>query len=190
MGIVSWPVGMFDYDSECTRPDYHAVVSIQLGELIDAGFCDAYFSGWTWPKYDDEQDNRLRNKISAHYYYREIALTPPGRWRHEFIRKMNEIMPKYIPLYKLMHDSPELYGGSSEWYKGRDIYSDFPQTQLSGDNGDYASSGNDREFQRIRQADVIDTSKRLSDYNDIDLSIVNDMSSLFSCLFTVNTNSY
>ena len=181
---------MFDYDSKCNFPDYHAVVSIQLGELIDTGFCDELFTGWIWPKYDDEQDKRLRQKLSNHYYYREISLIPPGRWKHEFTRKMNEIMPKYIPLYKLLHDSPELYGGSSEWYKGRDIYSDFPQTQLSGDNGDYASSGNDKEFQRIRQADVIDTAKRLSDYNDVDLSIVNDMSSLFSCLFTVNTNSY
>lgn len=170
--------------------DYHSVVSIQLVELIDAGFCDEYFTGWAWPIFDNEQDTRLRKKISNHYLYREISLTPPGIWKHEFIRKMNEIMPKYIPLYKLLSESPELYGGSSEWYKGRDIYSDFPQTQLSGDNGDYASSGNDREFQRIRQVDVIDTAKRLTDYNDVDLSIVNDMSSLFSCLLTVNTNSY
>lgn len=179
-----------ELDGECYYPDYHAVVAIQLCELINDNFCDDSFTGWEWPKYDDAQDARLRKKISDHYWFREISLVPPGIWKHEFIRKMNEIMPKYIPLYKLMDESPELYGGDSEWYKGRDIYSDFPQTQLSGDNGDYASSGNDREFQRIRQADFIDTAKRLQDYNDVDLLIVNDMSSLFSCLFTVNTNSY
>ena len=161
-----------ELDNECAYPDYHAVVTIQLCELINDKFCDDSFTGWVWPKYDDAQDARLRKKISDHYWFREIALVPPGIWKHEFIRKMNEIMPKYIPLYKLMD------------------YSDFPQTQLSGDNGDYASSGNDREFQRIRQADFIDTAKRLQDYNDVDLLIVNDMSSLFSCLFTVNTNSY
>lgn len=173
-----------------TYPDFHAAVTIQLCELVDCGFVDETFTGWEWPKFDAEQDARLRRKLMDHYFYREIALTPPGVWKHEFIRKMNEIMPKYIPYYKLMDDSPELYGGESEWYKGRDIYSDFPQTQLSGDNGDYASSGNDREFQRIRQADVIDTAKRLEDYNDVDLTIVNDMGSMFSCLFTVNLDGY
>ena len=178
------------FDEYCDDPDYHAVVTIKLCELVNDGFCDKVFSGWDWPSYNDEQDLRLRTKIMNHYWFREIALVPPGIFKHEFIRKMNEIMPKYIPLYRLMDESPELYGGGSEWYKGRDIYSDFPQTQLSGDNGDYASSGNDREFQRIKQADIIDTAKRLSDYNDIDLMIVNDMSSLFSCLFTVNTSSY
>lgn len=172
------------------EPDYHAVVTIQLCELVEDGFCDRQLTGWEWPSYSVEQDTRLREKLVAHYWFREISLVPPGVWMHEFIRRMREIMPKYIPLYKLMAESPELYGGSSEWYKGRDIYSDFPQTQLSGDNGDYASSGNDREFQRIRQGDVIDTAKRLTDYNDVDLMIVDDMSSLFSCLFTVNTNSF
>lgn len=180
----------FDFDSECRRPDFHAVVTIQLCELIDAGFCDGKLTGWEWPKYDDEQDARLRSKLVNHYYYREIGLVPPGRWKREFIRKMCEIMPKYIPFYKLLDENPELFGGDSDWYKGRDIYSDFPQTQLSGNNGDYASSGNDREYQRIHQDNIFDTAERLKSYDDVDLMIVNDMASLFSCLFTVNTNSY
>lgn len=188
--MPSWPIDELPFDDSCNWPDYHAVVTIKLCELVNDEFCDDKLTGWEWPKYNDEQDMQLRKKLVDHYWFREIALVPPGIFKHEFIRKMNEIMPKYIPLYKLMTESPELYGGDSEWYKGRDIYSDFPQTQLSGDNGDYASSGNDREFQRIKQADIIDTAKRLSDYNDIDLMIVNDMSSLFSSLFTVNTNSY
>lgn len=173
-----------------TYPDFHANVTIQLCELIELGFVDEKFSGWEWPKYDDEQDARLRQKLSNHYYYREIALTPPGIWKHEFIRKMCEIMPKYIPLYKLAADTPELYGGNSEWYKSRDVYSDFPQTQLSGSNGDYASSGQDREYQRITQGDIIETAKNLSDYDDIDLMIVKDMDSMFSSLLTVNVNAY
>lgn len=184
--MIEQPTDLANYNVA----DFHSVVSIQLCELVEAGFCDASFTGWEWPKYDDEQDARLRNKLSAHYWYREIALTPPGIWKHEFVRKMNELMPKYIPLYKLLDEYPELYGGDSEWYKGRDIYSDFPQTQLSGDNGDYASTGNDREFQRIRQADAIDTAARLREYDDVDLTIVKAMGSMFCSLFTVNTNAY
>lgn len=186
---ASWPTGTIEIDSECDYPDWHSVTTIQLCELIEAGFCDESFTGWDWPKYSDEQDSRLRSKIYDHYYYREIALTPPGIWKHEFIRKMREIMPKYIYLYKLLDENPELFGADSEWYKGRNIYSDFPQTQLSGDNGDYASAGNDREYQRIRQADFLDTAERLRDYEDIDLRIVEDMGELFSCLFTVNVNA-
>lgn len=188
--MISWPVDAFDYDAECTHPDYHAVVSIMLVELYDAKFCDSSFTGWEWPKLDDKQDARLRWKLFDHYKYREIALVPPARWKHEFIRKMREIMPKYVLLYKLLEETPELYGGVSEWYKGRVIFSDFPQTQLSGDNGDYASSGNDREFQRIHQADFIETAERVHDFNDVDMMVIDDMSSLFSCLFTVNANAY
>ena len=170
--------------------DYHAIVTIQLCELIDAGFCDELLTGWKWDKYNDEQDKRLRKKLVDHYYFREIGLTPPGIWKHEFVRKMNEIMPKYISLYKLLDESPELFGGNSEWYKGRDIFSDFPQTQLSGKNQDYATTGNDKEYQRIRQVDVIDTAKRIRDYNDVDLMIIEDMNTMFSCLLTVNINAY
>ena len=88
--------------------DFHSVFSIQLCELMDAGFCDSEFTGWEWPCYSEEQDRRLRKKISDHYFFREISLVPPGIWKHEFIRKMNEIMPKYIPLYRLMDETPEL----------------------------------------------------------------------------------
>lgn len=178
------------YESEDMDSDFHSVFSIQLCELIDAGFCDSEFTGWEWPCYSEVQDLRVRKKISDHYFFREISLVPPGIWKHEFIRKMNEIMPKYIPLYRLMDESPELYGGDSEWYKMRNIYSDFPQTQLSGENSDYASSGNDKEYQRINQADLIDTAKRLNGYDDVDLMIVKDMGSMFSCLYTVNVNAF
>lgn len=172
------------------NPDYHAVVSIQLCELINAGFCDSKLTGWEWPKYNDEQDDRLRTKIVNHYYYREIALVPPGIFKHEFIRKMNEIMPKYVALYKLLEESPELFGGTSEWYKGRDIFSDFPQTQLNGENSDYASSGNDKEYQKIHQDNLIDTASKIYNYDDIDYMVVKEMGSVFSSMFTVNVNAF
>lgn len=178
------------YEFSPLQPDWHSVVSIQLGELIQDGFCDDKLSGWEWPKYTDEQDAQLRSKLVNHYYYREIALIPPGLFKHEFIRKMNEIMPKYVKLYKLLDESPELFGGASDWYKGRDVFSDFPQTQLSGENSDYASSGTDKEYQKIHQNDFIDTVSKIKDYNDVDLMIINDMNSMFSCLMTVNVNAF
>lgn len=184
-------VPMFPDDWDvCERPDYHATITIQLCELANAGFFDLSRSDWAFPKYNDEQNARLCEKITTHYWYREISLTPPGIWKREFLRKVAEIMPKYISLYKVLDESPQLLGAESEYYKGRNIYSDFPQTQLNGSNGDYASTGNDTEYERIRQLDILEFAERLRSYDDVDLMIINDMESLFTCMFTVNVNAF
>lgn len=196
----------FMFNDFCNVPDYHAVVTIQLCELIDAGFFDLSRSDWDFgPKFTQEQHAQLCKKITDHYYYREIALVPPGIWKREFLRKMNEIMPKYIPWYKMVAERYEQLGHSfdyisgdgntntvgtnaetsesttdgrdvthteertttnstengvtrenenstnDEYYKSRNIFSDFPQTSLAGRNQDYASTGNDTEYERINE---------------------------------------
>ena len=184
------PVEPFDYDDACNRPDYHAVISIQLCELINDGFFNLHRSDWDFgPKYSTEQHNQLCNKITEHFYYREIALIPPGIWKREFLRKLNEIMPKYMILYKNADEGIDL-GTESEYYKSRNIFSDFPQTSLAGNNQDYASTGNDTEYERIRQVDPLELADRLERYNDVDLMIINEMESLFSCMFTANINGW
>jgi len=170
--------------------DFHAVVSIQLCELANAGFFDLTRADWDFgPKFSTEQHAQLCKKITDHYWFREIALTPPGVWKHEFLRKMNEIMPKYIPWYKTLADGVVL-GSESEYYKSRNVFSDFPQTSLQGNSQDYASTGNDVEYERIKQIDPLELGTRLETYNDVDLAIINEIESLFSCLFTVNINGY
>ena len=59
------------------EPDYHAVVTIQLCELVEDGFCDRQLTDWEWPSYSVEQDTRLREKLVDHYWFREISLVPP-----------------------------------------------------------------------------------------------------------------
>ena len=172
------------------RPDYHAIVSIQLCELIDAGFFDLTRSDWDFgPKFSAAQHTNLCKKITDHYYYREISLVPPGRWKREFLRKMNEIMPKYMALYKVIDDGIQI-GSESEYYKSRNIFSDFPQTSLAGDNQDYASTGNDVEYERIKYLDPLELEKRLREYHDVDLAIINEIEPLFSCLLSLNVNAY
>ena len=179
-----------EWEDECKRPDYHGIVSIQLCELIDEGWFDLSKPEWDFgPKYSDEQHRRLCEKITNHFYTREIAIVPPGLWKREFLRRLNEVMPKYIPLYRLLDEEPEAFGASSEYYKSRNIYSDFPQTQLNGNNGDYASSGNDMEFQRVHQLDILDLAERLNVYKDVDLMVIDEVEPLFSCLYTVNVNA-
>lgn len=172
------------------HPDYHAITSVKLCELINDGWFDLSRSDWDFgPKYSESQHTQLCEKITAHYYYREIGLVPPGFWKREFLRKMNEIMPKYIVLYKLADEEVDL-GSESEYYKSRNIFSDFPQTALAGNNQDYASTGNDIEYERIKRLDPIELEARLKNYNDVDLAIINEIEPLFSCLLSLNVNGF
>ena len=172
------------------QPEWRAQFSVVLGQLIEEHYFTWEDGTWDFPKYSDEQDARLKAKILDHFYLREIALLPLGAWKHEFLRKLREIMPKYIPLYRLLDESPQLLGAYSDYYKSRNIYSDFPQTSLDGRNGDYASTGNDMEYERIRQLDILDLAERLKTYDDVDLMIINEMDSLFCSLLTQNYNAY
>lgn len=170
--------------------DYHAVTSIKLCELADAGFFDLTRSDWDFgPKFSAEQHTRLCQKITDHFWFREISIVPPGIWKHEFLRKLNEVMPKYIEWYQTLADGVKL-GTESEYYKSRNIFSDFPQTSLQGETQDYASTGNDVEYERIKQLDPIELGNRIKNYNDVDLAIINEIDSLFSCLITVNINGW
>jgi hypothetical protein len=216
-------VRQLDFDEKCSRPDFHAVTSIQLCELIDAGFFDLSRRDWDFgPKFSQQQHEQLCHKITEHYYYREISLVPPGIWKREFLRKMNEIMPKYIPWYKLVSEEMDSIGHSfdyisgdgkknivgsnnvtgnvtesdttnvvdnenthvvengtvhgtdnvttatnttensknDEYLKARNIFSDFPQTMLAGNNQDYASTGNDSEYEKINENTGTSTSNQ------------------------------
>jgi len=98
-------------------------------------------------------------------------------------------MPKYMYWYKTLDDDI-LLGTEGEYYKSRNVFSDFPQTSLVGDSQDYASTGNDVEYERIKQMDPLELEDRIKNYNDVDLAIINEIEPLFSCLFTVNINGF
>ena len=87
--------------------DFHSVVTIQFGELVHDGIVDWNDPMWQWDRYSDEQFARLNAKIERHYWYREIGSLPVKRWNNEFMRKMNEIMPKYKILYDMLAKDPD-----------------------------------------------------------------------------------
>lgn len=169
--------------------EYHAASTVEFGELVECGWIDlSNKAEWPWSLYSEEQDDNLRKKITNHFWNREIGIVPPGLWKRQFLEKMEEIMPKYILFYKVLDEDGAIPGHFNEWYKSRNIFSDFPQTQLSG-NSDYASTGNDTEYEKIRRDDVIDTIERLNDFNDVDYLIIKELEELFSCLVSVSFNS-
>ena len=170
--------------------DYHATISVQLCELINAGFVDFNDKSWRWNAYNEEQRARLCDKITNRFYYREIGILPPGKWKKEFLRILNEIQPKYNVLYDAIDSGSNVLAISDSYGKSRNIYSDYPATQLSG-NDDYASNGNDSQREDIVEGDFIAKAKEIQrEYDDIDVMMLDDLEALFTCLFSTNVNGF
>lgn len=192
MGVPPTPMPLPEFGCDpmgdmMPQEDFHAVVSIQFCELIRWGFIVWGEPSWTWDYYNEKQYWRLCEKIENHYWMREIGVLPPGAWKREFMRRMNEIMPKYKLAYKALDDGISLMRTNDSYGKTRDVNSEFPATQLGG-NQDYASNATDHEFENINEGDYLDRVDKLQAYNDIDYQIIQDLETVFSSLFTVNMN--
>lgn len=157
---------------------YWNALSITVGELMDA---DVITEEWfvTFDKYDDAQASRLWQKFVGRFQFREIGILPPRRWMLRCIAKLNEVMPKYKPLYEAIDNGATTLTDYDEWHKRRDVYSSFPQTALGGANEDYASSGTDQEYETVRDYGLLDVSERMDTYNDVDVMVLNDLEILF-----------
>lgn len=169
--------------------EFHSVVTIKFGELVEWGWYNPADPSWKWDAYNDAQYERLCQKIIARYWDREIGILPPGEWKRSFLRKLNEIMPKYKILYGMVDDLDPMQE-RREYEKIREIGSEFPQTLLGG-HQDYASTGRDHERELVGQGDQIgrieDIAKR---WADIDVLILDELEILFSALVTVSLNAY
>lgn len=178
----------------CKCDDYHATYSIQLCELINYGGIDFDSEEWDFDSYerfegDREQRDRHWKKFKRRFYFREIGLTNPGEWRWEVLRKLDEIMPKYKPLFKMLDEGQNILQHYGEYGKSRNVFSDFPQTLL-GDNQDYASNATDRESESIYTGDWIDQMAKIKTYDDIDIMILKELEPMFSQMYTVSVNGY
>lgn len=162
---------------------YWSAMSITVGELMDAGIVT---KSWfmTFDAYDANQAETLWTKFVGRYQFREIGILPPKRWMLRTIAKLNEVMPKYKPMYQAIADGITTMTDYDEWHKSRDIYSSFPQTALGGANEDYASSGNDREYETVRDYGLLDAGARIRAYNDVDTMILDDLDVLFMSIRT------
>lgn len=167
--------------------DFHAVMTVTLGELVTDGWIDWTKDIWKWDAYDEDQRERLNNKIEARYWDREIGILPPGEWRRRFIGRLNEIMPKYSLLYDKIKEGIDIWQDSDEYHKERNVTSSYPQTIISGEQ-DYASGAGDTEYETIRDGNMLDKLKQFQEYEDVDVMILNDLDPLFSSLVTVNVN--
>lgn len=170
---------------------YNSVSSITLGELLDAGAFDYMNDArLKWDAYDSAQYERVCKKIIGRFKYRDIGLIPYAKWRDAYVRRMNEIMPKLNPLYNALENGINIISESDIYGGSNDVYSDFPQTQLSG-NQDYASNMRQHEYEDIAQGDWIEKTREIANsYDDIDVIILNELEPIFSCLMSVSMNGF
>ena len=174
------------------KEQWNAVYTVQLGELISKGVFDWKMPILDWENvaYDTEQYNRICNYFIARYMYREISIEPFEEWARTLQRKLiYELMPKYTDLYKRYSEGVNPLAGENEYYKNRTIESAYPETLLS-QNADYITDGRDEEYQRIKELDYIDQmDKYASRFKSIDEMLLDELESMFICLYTANVNA-
>lgn len=174
--------------TESQFSDWHSVVTIQFGELIESGFDwgkDSYY-----PAFTGANRSRLNQKIEDRFYFREICAVPPGKFKHFLMRKLNEIMPKYMKIYEAI-DNGDLQILRDETYNGksRDVHSEYPQSQLSG-SADYATDANDHADGHVRNGSPVDKIVDFQErYNDVDVMVLNELDVCFLSLLTLNVNA-
>ena len=168
--------------------DFYSNTSVTLGELSEMGFWPTDdFTGWEWDAYDEEQYKRVMAMILERYYWRELGVMPVYRWKRTLIRRMNEIMPKYKPMYDREKAGVNPLQIEDTYDKGRTIFSDFPATQLTG-NSDYTSTGTDHENEQMREGNYIELSNAYAERaRSVDVMILDELDDLFSCLITSTT---
>lgn len=172
--------------------EWHAVYTVQLGELIESGLFnwDAEVLNWKEAAYNDEQYERVCEYFKQRFYYREISMIPYLEWATYLKRKLVfELMPKFKLLYERVDEGFNPLQLSDEYYKNRTIMSDYPETLLS-DNSDYLSDGKDEEHEKLIEGNPTDMiSNFVENFKTIDELLLNELDSLFIGMYTLNINT-
>ena len=79
-------------------PHSNSLVTITIKELAEGGFC--FFDDEGFPIWEESHRPELEKKIIEHYWMRQIGFETPGRFKFELNKKLREIMPYYVELYK------------------------------------------------------------------------------------------
>ena len=187
--------------------EWSAVYTIQLGELIESGVFDWTRPMLDWSKaaYDAEQYSRVCDYFEDRFRFREISIEPFEEWANYLrSRLVYELMPKYRILYAEAQKEWTIATGGKEtlnsdnYYKGRVIGSDYPETLLS-ENSDYITDGKDTEDERVIE-EKRDKTVNTSDYveatqlyanlfGQLDKRLLDECENLFIGMYTTNVNA-
>lgn len=185
---TDWNLDEFLHDTGI--PEWHAVFTIKLGELVEDGVFDwsKPYLDWSNSAYDAEQYERVCAYFVERFRYREISITPFLEWAQMLKRKfVYELMPKYRPLYDELKSDIVPLASDNEYYKRRTIESDYPETLLS-ENSDYISSGTDEEWERVRVGNVADAMESYSRFHMVDEALLDELEDMFYSMYTSYVN--
>lgn len=174
-------------------PDYHAVTTIQLCELVNSGYFNLGGDGWEWSGLADIHIQRLSAMITKKYYWHDIGILPASEWKQRFLYRLTyELAPKYAPLYKNFDiENIDLLQISRYYEKERTINSSYPETLINDKDGAYASFGEDREEERVTEGDYLERMLAiLNTYKSLDTYFCDEMGIMFSSLLTIGISGY
>lgn len=173
------------------QDEWHAVYTIQLGELIKSGVFTWDKVNWEDAALDDEQYTRVCGYFEDRFYFREVSTLPLREWFLILHRKLvYELMPKYKPLYERIAEGVNPLQDGNEYYKNRTINSSYPETLLS-ENADYITDGHDEEFQRIKESNISDSLEKYNaKYRSVDELLLDELESCFISMYTSNVNGW
>lgn len=173
------------------RPDYHDVYTISLFELIEAEIFTWDRVEWKQSAYDEDTYKRVCEYFEQRFMFREISMVPAKIWMQYLKRKIVfELCPKYNRLYALAAQGFDPLANEDEYYKRREIFSEYPQTQMSS-NSDYASTGKDEEYERVKYGNVSDSMENyLAKFKPIDEMFLDELESMFISSYAVNVNGF
>lgn len=185
--MTQWADDMLAYTG---IDEIHDVYTVTLHELIEDGIFKWSDINWKSAAYDDATYNRLCEYFVERFRFREIGMEPYKIWAQYLKRKLvYEIAPKYNKLYALLASDFDIRMDEDEYYKRRSIYSDYPQTQMSG-NSDYASNGTDEEWERIRLKNPLDAFDEYQQkYQNIDEQFMDELECMFISSYAANVNA-
>lgn len=185
-------VNVDEFDVYTGKPKYNAVLTIQLGELVEGGVFDwsKDLLNWSSAAYDADQYKRVCEYFIERFYYREISMLPFKQWANFLKRKLvYELMPKYKPLYERVAEGVNPLANENEYYKNRTIESAYPETLLSA-NADYITDGKDEEYQRIKEGSTVDNMVNFAQsYKGVDELLLDELECLFVGMYSVNVNA-
>ena len=181
-----------DFIDYTSQDEWHAVYTIQLGELMQSGVFDWSndYVNWEEAAYDDEQYTRLCAYFEQRFMFREISMLPPLQWMIALKRMLvYELMPKYKPLYEQVASGIAPLG-ENDYFKERHVSSMYPETLLSG-NSDYISTGEDRENERIKIENVAQAFQEFkTGYESVDKAVCDELEVLFISMYTSYANGF
>lgn len=80
-------------------PSNNSKVTITIHDLIEGGVC-LFDIEDKYPIWKEDHRAELEKKIIEHYMFRQIGFETPGRFKFELNKKMREIMPYYVKIWK------------------------------------------------------------------------------------------